>query len=79
MLELSVAPFLLEDICQSCLHLVKGMAQHKHQTVHYTPPMKPIVIEADARRIKQVLVNLLINAVKFTPENGELGLEIRLA
>jgi CheY-like chemotaxis protein/anti-sigma regulatory factor (Ser/Thr protein kinase) len=33
-------------------------------------------IQADERRMKQILVNLLSNAVKFTPEGGEIGLEV---
>ena len=32
---------------------------------------------ADERRLKQILVNLLSNAVKFTPEGGQVGLEVR--
>jgi CheY-like chemotaxis protein len=52
------------------------MAQHKHQQVHYSPPTEPIIVRADARRLKQLLVNLLSNAIKFTPENGELGLDV---
>jgi CheY-like chemotaxis protein len=66
----------INDICQSSLQLIKGMAQHKKQNIHYSAPDEPIVLNADPRRIKQVLANLLSNAVKFTPENGELGLEI---
>jgi len=34
------------------------------------------VIQADERRLKQILVNLLSNAVKFTPEDGAIGLEM---
>jgi CheY-like chemotaxis protein/anti-sigma regulatory factor (Ser/Thr protein kinase) len=33
-------------------------------------------IAADGRRLKQILVNLLSNAVKFTPDGGEIGLEV---
>ena len=30
-------------------------------------------IEADERKVKQVVFNLLSNAVKFTPDGGEIG------
>jgi signal transduction histidine kinase/CheY-like chemotaxis protein len=75
-LELQFVPYSLADICQASLQLIKGMAQHKHQYVHYSPPAETIIVYADARRLKQLLVNLLSNAIKFTPENGELGLEV---
>jgi CheY-like chemotaxis protein len=77
MLELQFAPCSLADICLASLQLIKGMAQHKHQHVHYSPSTGLIVVRADARRLKQMLVNLLSNAIKFTPENGELGLDIQ--
>ena len=73
-LELQIEHCALEEICQASLHLTKGMAQQRRQRVYYTAPATPIILEMDARRIKQVLVNLFSNAIKFTPENGELGL-----
>jgi CheY-like chemotaxis protein len=34
------------------------------------------LVLADARRLKQILVNLLSNAIKFTPDGGQIGLEV---
>ncbi len=76
-LELQFANCSLADICQSSVKLTKGMAQQKGQYVQYSGINEPVMLYADARRIKQALVNLISNAVKFTPEHGELGLDVK--
>lgn len=68
----------IEDICQSGLSLIQGMAYSKAITVSYHLSDPQLKIWADARRLKQILVNLLSNAVKFTPEGGQVSLEVEL-
>jgi len=69
-------PCQAADICQSSLHLVKGMAHQKKQNIEFSMEPALINIRADSRRLKQMLVNLLSNAIKFTSEEGALGLEV---
>ncbi len=77
-LDLRFTPCSIADVCQASLQLIKGMAHQKNQKVDYSPPIAGILVQADPRRIKQILVNLLSNAVKFTSKGGELGLEVCL-
>lgn len=74
--ELQLNDCLVQEICQSSLHLIKGLVNKKEQTLSFSINPPSIVLPADPRRLKQVLVNLLSNAVKFTPEKGKIGLEV---
>lgn len=76
-MDLEIAKLSVDDLCQASLRLVKQMAANRHQSVSFDVEPTGSIIRADARRLKQVLFNLLGNAIKFTPENGQLGLEVR--
>jgi signal transduction histidine kinase/ActR/RegA family two-component response regulator len=67
----------VDETCMAALQMIKGMAQQKRQSVGFTINLTSVDLEADQRRLKQMLVNLLSNAVKFTPEGGQLGLDVQ--
>jgi signal transduction histidine kinase/ActR/RegA family two-component response regulator len=75
-LELSVTPIEVKDICQASLRFIKQMAMHQQVDVSYLYGSDMDTIHADGRRLKQILINLLTNAVKFTPEGGQVRLEV---
>ncbi len=76
MVELDVEDIAIAQVCQASVRLVKQTATQKRLTIVVNIDSTVTVLQADARRLKQMLVNLLSNAVKFTPERGTIGLDV---
>jgi PAS domain S-box-containing protein len=62
----------LDGAIQDCLRLVSPRATEGHVQLDFKPDPGLPAILADARSLKQILLNVLSNAVKFTPENGSV-------
>lgn len=66
----------VDEISAAALTVARNDAQRKDLAVSYASTPALIRLMADPLRLKQILVNLLANAVKFTPAGGSIGLEV---
>ncbi|MGD1912616.1 MAG: hybrid histidine kinase/response regulator HrmK [Rivularia sp. (in: cyanobacteria)] len=66
----------IPQLCRNVLALVKEKAAHKGLQMRLELDPNATSIVADPLRIKQILLNLLFNAVKFT-QTGTVGLEVK--
>ncbi|MBF0341092.1 MAG: CHASE domain-containing protein [Magnetococcales bacterium] len=78
-MELETAPFQLRDGLQRILDIMGMRAREKglEMTLEVDPEV-PDLLLGDAKRLRQVLINLLGNAVKFTP-TGQITLRVACA
>jgi PAS domain S-box-containing protein len=75
-IELDLQPTNIAVLCQSSMAFIKQQALKKRIQFNIQLPANLPDLLVDERRIRQVLINLLNNAVKFTPEGGRITLEV---
>jgi signal transduction histidine kinase len=73
-MELQPAPFDLRFVLQNAVGMVRERATRQGISVAIDLDESVGAIEADERRVKQILFNLLSNALKFTPAGGRVTL-----
>ena len=70
-MKLQVEPFsvhgVMEDVCEILFPLA---AQKNIELVHVVAPDVPRMLAGDAARLRQVLVNLISNSIKFSNDSG---------
>ena len=76
-LTLDQGPLDVSQVMESCFAVVRGSADRKPVKLILVPLATPLLVWADERRIKQVVCNLLSNALKFTPADGRVMFNAR--
>ena len=72
--RLSPVPVPLAEVASQVAAVIRPLAQGKSQSLAIEIPRDLPFLRADRDRLAQVLINLLDNAVKFTPEGGRIFL-----
>ncbi|HEV2365321.1 MAG TPA: HAMP domain-containing sensor histidine kinase [Caulobacteraceae bacterium] len=69
--ELAKEVFDAREAVSAALRLVRVQADTAHVRLRGLLPSTPVLVEADRRALKQIVLNLLSNALKFTPAGGQ--------
>ena len=67
----------LREIAAQAIELSQPVIDAGRHALRYEPGDAPLMVNADATRLAQVLSNLLNNAAKYTPQGGSLALRLR--
>ena len=68
----------LNTVVHSCLQLSQGMADSRQVKLVADLPSTPALLDADARACKQILLNLISNAVKFSKPGGSVKVSLEM-
>ena len=74
---LEMGPVRIDRLAREVCDYLAPLSDTAGVSLDYQVPDSPILIEGDASRIKQLIVNLLDNAIKYTPAGGEVRLDLK--
>jgi PAS domain S-box-containing protein len=69
----------LRSVIVDCMEMVRERAADAGTNMALTAGETPTIVLADPRRVKQIVLNLLTNAIKFSPEGGDIAAVISSA
>lgn len=70
--RLSIVPFNIIEVLKESIRIMEVKAEEKEIDILFNPDKDTLWIDGDVDRIKQVFINIISNAVSYTPNNGEV-------
>jgi len=78
-LSLSIEPVLLESVIKEMVDVVYPLAKDKHITIELTDcHLTKLYVQCDRQRLKQILINLINNAIKYNKKAGLIRIKTEL-
>ncbi len=77
--ELDRETFDVAEAAEAALRLMRGQAASAGVSLRQSLPARGLEVDADRRALKQMILNLLANALKFTPRGGSTVLSVAAA
>ena len=75
--ELTIETFDMRDAVQGVIRLMRGQAERYGVNLRGVLPIGPLYADADRRALKQIALNLISNALKFTPRGGAVTVTLQ--
>ncbi|MEO8573352.1 MAG: ATP-binding protein [Pyrinomonadaceae bacterium] len=77
-LEIKHEPINLGEVIDAAVEMIRPSAEARSIELSVeSGEYEPVPVEGDAERLQQVFLNLLTNAVKFTPDGGNIVIGLR--
>jgi signal transduction histidine kinase len=76
--QLKMEPLEIGEAIAATAHTLTPLFEEKQQRFIFNKPDYEYWVNADRRRLEQVLVNLLSNAIKYTPPEGEVSIKLEI-
>lgn len=74
--QIEFTPVNLVDLVRLTLDHMNLLAEEKNISLRFLTPTPPIYVSGDPMRLKQIVVNLVDNAINYTPDGGKVTISV---
>ena len=76
-MEVRTEDFSIRDVCEALISLARPIAESKNIDLECRLDEAIPLLRQDSGKLRQILYNLISNAIKFTPEGGKVSVRVR--